>query len=323
MYIDGVLDNATITRTNNGIANSVVINPIAGSTTRLFSDGNGGSTFYCTAQLDELRVWNAVRTGAEISANYSSVISTSATNLTAYYDFDIADGTNIVPNKVANTSNGTLVNFGLSGNNSNWTVSYALIKPTTPVISNLCSSSFTATWSFPTVDVMPEGYYVDIASDATFTNLIISNEYIAASETPYINASGFQAATNYYIRIRAVNTTLKNGYSRYSDVFTATTSAGVTPVANVPATVGSTSFIARWQTSQGADSYKLDVATNQSFTSFVSGFNNLVVNGTESTVSGLNEGAIYYYRVSAVAGAETSCPSNTIVIVIINIIRIF
>jgi hypothetical protein len=314
MYIDGVLDNATITRQNNNIASSVVINPVAGATTRLFNDGVSSATYHCTAQLDELRVWNGVRTASEIANNYSIVIPSTSANLRVYYDFDIADGTNVLPNKVNSSDNGTLINFGLSGNNSNWTTSYAIIKPTSPVISNLCSSSFTATWGFPTVDVMPEGYYVDIASDVNFTNLIISNEYIAATETPSINASGFQAATNYYIRIRAVNTTLKNGYSRYSDVFTATTSAGVTPVANVPATIGNNSFIARWQTSPGADSYKLDVATNQSFTSFVNGFNNLVVNGTETTVSGLNEGAIYYYRVSAVSGAETSCPSNTIVI---------
>ncbi|WP_146819050.1 beta strand repeat-containing protein, partial [Flavobacterium noncentrifugens] len=44
--------------------------------------------------------------------------------------------------------------------------------------------------------------------------------------------------------------------------------------------------------------------------SYVTGYNNLTVNGTSQVVSGLAENTTYYYRVRAVSGANTSSNSN-------------
>lgn len=76
--------------------------------------------------IDEVRIWNTVRTQAQIQANMNKELDPGAeSNLVAYYTFDqgIASGTNtgltnLIDQK--NTNNGTLSNFSLSGATSNF-----------------------------------------------------------------------------------------------------------------------------------------------------------------------------------------------------------
>ena len=78
--------------------------------------------------LDEVRIWNTVRTQSEIQADMNTELdpnSGSTANLVAYYTFnqDIAAGTNtgavtVIDQK--STNNGTLNNFALSGGSSNF-----------------------------------------------------------------------------------------------------------------------------------------------------------------------------------------------------------
>ena len=73
-----------------------------------------------------------------------------------------------------------------------------------------------------------------------------------------------------------------------------------------------------WSAVTGAIGYKLDVATNASFTSFVPGYNGLVVTGTPTpptsrVVSGLTSpGTTYYFRVRAYNGVGDSPNSNVV-----------
>lgn len=62
---------------------------------------------------------------------------------------------------------------------------------------------------------------------------------------------------------------------------------------------GST-FVANWEPVTDADQYRLDVSENSSFSTFVSGYQNINVGNTTSfEVTGLNPGQTYYYRVRA------------------------
>jgi len=91
------------------------------------------------------------------------------------------------------------------------------------------------------------------------------------------------------------------------------TSVPPAPVADAATSISSTGFTANWTASSGATDYYLDVSTSSSFSSFVSGYNNLSVgNVTSYAVSGLTASTTYYYRVRASNSAGTSGNSNTI-----------
>ena len=84
------------------------------------------------------------------------------------------------------------------------------------------------------------------------------------------------------------------------------------PISTTPATIGSKSFTATWGAVTGASSYKLDVSTDNGFSSFVSGYNDFTVASTSQAVTGLNYNTTYYFRVRAInASSNASANSNT------------
>ena len=85
------------------------------------------------------------------------------------------------------------------------------------------------------------------------------------------------------------------------------------PVANPATFVASHSFRANWSSVSGATGYRLDVATNNSFTNYVTGYQNLNVgNALSRSVAGLSPSTTYYCRVRAYNGNGTSGNSNVV-----------
>jgi len=87
-----------------------------------------------------------------------------------------------------------------------------------------------------------------------------------------------------------------------------------TPVATAASSVGEHEFTATWDAVAGASSYRLDVSTTSTFTSFLNGYKNRVVSSTSQTVSALDPATVYYYRVRAISASEVSLHSNTITV---------
>ena len=84
-------------------------------------------------EMDEVRIWNDVRTICEIGGSMNSEFSAAQPNLIAYYTFNqgVAAGANAGVNTLAEFTTiytGNLNNFGLSGSTSNWINSGAVIN---------------------------------------------------------------------------------------------------------------------------------------------------------------------------------------------------
>jgi hypothetical protein len=84
------------------------------------------------------------------------------------------------------------------------------------------------------------------------------------------------------------------------------------PTLSAFSSISSTGFTANWASITGASNYKLDIATDASFTSPVVGYNDLTVNDTTKVVTGLSTGTIYYVRVRAANTCFTSTSSTSV-----------
>jgi len=150
-------------------------------------------------------------------------------------------------------------------------------------------------------------FYLDNIS--VLQNKIVSgydNLNVASTSQP---VSGLSANSTYYYRVRAVGTNNTSSNSGTITVLTATNA----PVATAASNLTSTSFSANWNTVTGATGYLLDVATDNSFSSLVSGYSNLAVSGLTQSISGLTPNTSYYYRVRATNG-NASVNSGTITV---------
>ncbi|MDQ3534807.1 MAG: fibronectin type III domain-containing protein, partial [Bacteroidota bacterium] len=114
----------------------------------------------------------------------------------------------------------------------------------------------------------------------------------------------------------SITVTVSDGEDTFSRTFKITVSPPVVnppaaPVATAATTVTQTSFTANWNSVSGATSYQLDVSTNAGFSSYLAGHENLTVNSTSKTITGLDPNTKYFYRVRAVNSDGTSPNSNS------------
>ena len=173
---------------------------------------------------------------------------------------------------------------------------------------DISQTSFTMHWDS---SAGATGYRVDVATDAAFTTIIGTfADMDIGTATSYV-VSGLSAATTYYYRVRAYNT---SGTGLNSNTVTVTTLAIVlaAPVANSPTQLTQTGFTANWTGSAGATGYKVDLSTDSNFGSFIPGYDKKDA-GNVSTLNltGLKQATDYYYRVFAYNGAGMSSSSNT------------
>ena len=119
IYINGVIDN---TGTSSNVSSLT-----APSTIRI--GGIQTSSNYFNGTLDDIRIWNYVRTSNQILGNMNLELLGNEAGLVVYYNCNQgtpnAINTNLttINNEVStNNFNGTLNNFALSGQTSNWVV---------------------------------------------------------------------------------------------------------------------------------------------------------------------------------------------------------
>jgi photosystem II stability/assembly factor-like uncharacterized protein len=216
----------------------------------------------------------------------------------------------------ATIGNGTPANFPLIGDLDEVRVSnivrspqeFNLQLPPENLSANAVTTTIELSWQNGGGAVPLMRYKIYRGSDSTNVTLIDSTV-----STSYPNA-GLSPATTYYYRIAAVDSTGFEGAKSYAA--SAVTGTGGTPpsapTASAATSITTTSFTANWGSVSGATGYRLDVSTSNTFSTFISGYQDLDVgNVTTRSVTSLSSGTTYYYRVRAYSGGGTSSNSGT------------
>lgn len=243
-----------------------------------------------------------VATSSGFTGNYlTSFENRDIGNVTAYSVSGLSGGTNYYYRVRAYNANGTSTNSG--------TITLLTIPPDPVVLSATVvqTTSFMANWNLSTG---ASKYYLDVATDVGFTSMVNnwSNVDVGDISNKSVNTD-LTTNTRYYYRVRAFNA---SGLSGNSGIATVTTGPAA-PVATAATSPEETSFQANWNSSAGADRYRIDVSTDAGFPDFVSGFNNKDVgNVLTYPITGLSGGTTYYYRIRAYVGGRVSDNSNSI-----------
>jgi len=196
-----------------------------------------------------------------------------------------------------------------------WTdeASFTILTP--PVATDgtsISQTSFTANWG---ASAGATGYRIDVASDAGLNSLLpgYNNEDVGTALNAVV--SGLTVNTTYYYRIRPYS---GGGTSLItSNVISVTTLVEVppAPVAQSASSITQTGCTANWAAAATATGYRLDVATDNTFTTFVTGYNNIDVgNVLTKSISGLTANSTYYIRIRAYSAVGTSANSNVVTV---------
>jgi phosphodiesterase/alkaline phosphatase D-like protein len=196
------------------------------------------------------------------------------------------------------------------------TNSLTVIYTTLPDVMEATASTsptqgtFVANWTeVPGVN----NYYLDVSLASNFDVIVPTyNNRSIPKTASNLTVSGLDPGTTYYYRIRCSNV---SGTSPNSNVVTATT-LPVVPTLNDPLNVTISGFTASWSASTGATDYFVDVATNNAFTSLVTGYDNKsTTNQTAIGITGLDGNSTYYYRVRAsnAAGSTVSTAGKLVI----------
>jgi PKD repeat protein len=162
--------------------------------------------------IDEVRIWNVARTPSEIITSSFAPISPSTSGLLAYYNFDngVASGTNTglstLTDLTSNGYDGTLNNFDLTGSNSNWVESYAMVVPIFGTASNITHDGFTVNWSAPATGIVDNGYRLTVSTSPTFATQISGSPFSAVGTSQIL--TGLNPGTTYYYKVSSDKTSV-------------------------------------------------------------------------------------------------------------------
>ena len=178
----------------------------------------------------------------------------------------------------------------------------ALISPSNEII--LQQLDVTLKWNQSN---LAETYHLQIASDSMFANVL--NDYSAVSTTEkYI--TGLSNNKSYYWRVSAVNSYGTSDWSQ-TGKFTISIPLPSKPQLVYPGDLANylnTSLYVKWEKVSGVTNYKFELSNDSSFITTV--IKDSTLTDTTRVISGLKEGKIYYWRISAKGIAGTGSWSD-------------
>ena len=186
--------------------------------------------------------------------------------------------------------------------------------PAAPIVNaatGVTNNAFIANWSSASGAT---GYRLDVANNNVFTSYVTGHSNLDVVSVTSRVVTNLSANTTYYYRLRAYNT---GGASTNSATNSVTTlpNPPPPPVATAATGVSNTSFAANWNSASTPNGYRLDVATNNAFASFVSNYQDLDAgNGLARHVTNLMASTTYFFRVRAYNAGGISANSGTITV---------
>lgn len=269
---------------------------------------NVGSTSF-TANWSRICIANQYRIDVSTDPNF-------ATFLQGYQNLNVGNNTSLNVTGLNSTTQYyyrvravNTVAGNTSGNSNSMTVSTSSVPPTALAATNVTINSFTANWQFVSG---ANQYRIDVATDQQFQNILPAYNNREVGNTTSFIVTGVNSATTYYYRVRARNTSL-NVTSANSGLIGLITKPEI-PQLLPPASLTSNSFMVRWNPVPRVDQYRLDVSTNENFSSFIDGYQNFIINNsTAHTVTGLNSQTRYYFRIRARNTALEVSSDNSLV----------
>lgn len=224
-----------------------------------------------------------------------------------------------------------LVNVGTNGNMTLTSLCVTspcttpVAQPTSLVVNPLSNTSISG--SFTAASPAPSGYMVVRSTSATAptptngTNYAVGNTTLTPGTTNVIQNgtgltftdTGLTGNTKYYYYVYSYNNSC-TGAPNYNSVSPLTNNAITCPASATPASTASitgTGFTINWTAPTGGAAapitYTLQVTTDSGYTTNIAGSPFTIAAPTTSQViTGLNSGTIYYYRILANNGCNSS-----------------
>lgn len=186
-------------------------------------------------------------------------------------------------------------------------ISFIPLSPMVLSATEVSSSGFQANWELV---LNSDSYLLDVATDSSFTNLISGYDSLDVGMVTSYRISDANPGSDYVYRVRSAFGDLIGAVSEPIMI----TTFPETPIGLQASDHNALTFLAKWQVTEGARAYRIDVSTDAEFSEILSDYNNLSVGDVTSIeISGLESGKTYYYRTRAEAGVRTSVSSNIIV----------
>lgn len=225
---------------------------------------------------------------------------------------------NLAPNTIHYVKLQSSNNTGLSSEVTfNFTTKTIIKAPVLVGVTSLSAINATIKW-VPISGAID--YRIDIADNINFTSPVVNNVTVAGTE---YTVNSLVELTEYFYRVR---TSDGSEISSNSDVLSFTTLDGANTYTGLAININKPTILSRtniltnrfsisWNGREYVDNYTIDVATDALFSSII--FTSTVID-TKVTITGLNSGTNYYFRVRANNDYMSTAYSDTIVTTLVS-----